>query len=1201
MGDNFFDDVVSKNNNFNDLLSVWDCLCGDTPERYETAIGGDRRVLQKRDRLIGANQNLGLIPRLICLQQWLGCSQQKFFDNSLELYAASVGKDILDPSLPRTTNKPRMLRLTTQEAPGKLHGAFQEGITIWVNKKIRTLDSNVSLSMLDVERLFDDSYSGATAIEQFWRVVHEPEVMKQPLSNLFSEKHLDKNLAERTIRQLEELESLQSESNTPVFMNVVCSDAWCRASAFAHYLAEHYEEAEQEMPVLVLPLCRQGQSQVPQNIKHSYDVLDFPHLVNWLSNFYEHGNKYNLDSGDSSLYSKPISDEIHNIRIKMLTRPATIIFDGVSTSQQHRTPLERVIADDDVFWFLSRLTDVPISSISQRSLRDNYTKNRFVLITDSAIPDNYYRKTQIRLEQSDAVLLPRVNSKTRMICIGEMKLKNRNIIKKYLGSSPALGAIQSDSVFRLLDSIITVVKEGELALDSTIEPWYFSKPSADTHGESWLVQRCTSTLMESLNCLNPAYSTLLGLVSYTPDGLHPASVKRLAHRLYTLPPEQLELMPGIDPVSVCSNLEALLRLLRPILRQRGHDDFAGIDEIRLAMFSQSVAIKDGHLNSNVHAGSSVIQFRMPQIMRAIRTYMAQQDPEGFHLAHRLLAEEAVVQQTAALTHVDVNSSPTIRSWRRLFSVIYHGLQSLPIEQDERGFVCVSSNDFDPSKFSAHGGGHDYWVWLYFFWYRRILERPPAWNLSRAYGLDALKAELLECFDKPWRLWPKYLPQKNILEYAPGPTKGLFTPIHLTIDHVTNFIDQRRSLARARIALSQLPEANHAIHDIQTLIAIHADERSTIRPLNKDRLEHDSNVKWMMDELYERKVILAISKHVFDVALLTFDDSVNHIFAELLMDYCPAIYEEVSIHLSNKCEEHIRYLNSDSDVVWSTEISEYSIALVDRIIDGLRVNGWDVSEISSIVDILFRLGEKHGISAEISGCHTNVCLKHDTNVMEPPMGKQFFHRTSGLISAYVVFEFAEALRLQLFMRYPRSSDYFASGNSGRQMIRTALALERIYRRSRQNKVNGISVYGQRAVVSMKTLARHLFRYPRERASMTIIESALFRTLGHVGTEIENLKTSQRLLRHAEPVVLGLGRTTRVRLRLALERAKVNQAIARYLAKDNCGNPIEIERYLSLSKIDIDYLEQNHHTLPLWAELFQRQRKSWKSLADELKLL
>ncbi len=1197
-----FDRTTPKNATFKDLLVVWNVLCGDSPEQYEFALGGDKRVLQRRDRLIGPNDDLGLTARLICLQEWLGCSQQNLFVNAKRLYANAEGLDISDESLPSTASKQRMLRLTTRESPSVLDSVFKKGITIWVNESIRSGDPQAPLSELSVEQIFDHAYNGTSAIEQFWQVVHEPEIMPQPLSNRFSEKHLAKNLAIRAVAQVQERESQQmGESISPVVLNVVCNGAWGRASAFGHYLSEHYSQSEPDRPVLVLPLCRQGQSRASQDIPHYYDVLDFPHLLHWLSRFYEQGNIYNTDNDEFRSYSGPISDEIQNIRLKMMTRPVTIIFDGVSTGQRHRTPLERVIADDDMFWLLSRLTDAPISSINEKSLEENYRKNRFVLLTDEAISDDYYRKTQVQVSESDAVSLPRIDSDSRYASIGEMRLSNTKLIKQYIRSNPALGAIQSDSVFRLLDSILTVVKEGELDLESTIEQWYFAKPSHNKKGDSWLIRQCAVTLMESLDALNPAFTTLLGLVSYAPDGLRPASVKRLALRLNALSSEHADLLPGIQPDDVDATLEALLKLLKPILRQRGHDSFAGIDDVRLAMFSQSHAIDDGRGKSKLRSGSNVIQFRMPQIMSVIRAYMTQYRAERFHLAHRLLTEEAVVQQTTALSQVDVSSSPSIRSWRRLFSVIYHGLQSLPLEQDDKGYALFGKNNIAHSQLSSHGDGHKYWMWLYFFWYRRMLERPPAWNLSRTYGLDGLKAELLECFDKPWKLWPKQLPQKYNFENAIKSTKGLFTPRMMNKENTQYFISQRRSLARSRIALSQIPEASQAIDDIRTLLSIHANSRESNEWSKNSGDNNGNSSSWTMDSAYERRVVLMINKQVFDTALLTVDDSVNHIFSELLHEFCAEIYSDLSDYLSSQCKEHFRYLNSNSEEVWSSETAHSNSALANRVIDKLIADGWNVGEIGSLADIMFRLGERHGISAEILGSTEGSCEQHDTDVMSPPTAGSHFHRTSGLISGYVVFELAEALRLQLFQRFPHSNDYFASGHSGRQMIRTAVALENIHRRSRKGSQTGIGTYGHRAILGTKTLARHMFRYPRERASLSIIEASLFRTLGQVGTEIENLRKSEELLRQAEPVVLGLGRTTRVRLRLALERAKVNQSIACTMAYKRNKNDSEVKRYMALSKLDIQYLERNHYNLPFWEALFQRQSTIWESTVAELNSL
>ncbi len=64
----------------------------------------------------------------------------------------------------------------------------------------------------------------------------------------------------------------------------------------------------------------------------------------------------------------------------------------------------------------------------------------------------------------------------------------------------------------------------------------------------------------------------------------------------------------------------------------------------------------------------------------------------------------------------------------------------------------------------------------------------------------------------------------------------------------------------------------------------------------------------------------------------------------------------------------------------------------------------------------------------------------------------------------------------------------------------------------------------------------------------------------------LSVAQSCLAQAENTIIGVSRKNRVRMRFALERAKVNEALA-----ELAESPAEIRRYLSYAKHDLEDLK------------------------------
>lgn len=119
-----------------------------------------------------------------------------------------------------------------------------------------------------------------------------------------------------------------------------------------------------------------------------------------------------------------------------------------------------------------------------------------------------------------------------------------------------------------------------------------------------------------------------------------------------------------------------------------------------------------------------------------------------------------------------------------------------------------------------------------------------------------------------------------------------------------------------------------------------------------------------------------------------------------------------------------------------------------------------------------------------------------------------------------------------------------------------------------------------------IARHLFRYPRERASMLILEAQMARLLSPGERRAIGLASARSFLRDAEPIVWSLGSRSRVRSRFLLERIKVHRRLAEMAHKD------EAEMYLDFCNRDLMALEKLvvGRKDKLWEGLYNIQKQS-----------
>lgn len=500
-------------------------------------------------------------------------------------------------------------------------------------------------------------------------------------------------------------------------------------------------------------------------------------------------------------------------------------------------------------------------------------------------------------------------------------------------------------------------------------------------------------------------------------------------------------------------------------------------------------------------------------------------------AHLILAEEAIRQQTIIFRHGPEVSAQFIRPFRRLLQGLYHGALSLPTTAEINGKPTIKS-----PLFAIPHEWEKAWSWLTHFLYRRLLEAPPAWHLTRSYGADRLKLEILQLLQNPgqFRVNSGGLALLDALDSRkPGVSD-------LQLDH-------QLSLVRA---------------------AYHAGSISHIDTAIRDGIAAGGSVEFNKEW---------VNLHILTRQL---DEAENVCFAHL--ERHPS-FNRAAFKAAVSAGRKLCFRAFESQAKGS---GRDELAAFDEWVRSTAVeyNTILAPRDSTSVDFLYRLGEVYGERSESRDVETET-NKESAVLRELP----------GFLRAFVTFKLAERLRELHFAEDPLNSGSSASGHSTRSMIRVAIKIENRLRQMRREAggddidVNHsasrlASNFGEEARALADVLSQHHFRLPRERASMLILEATIARMLSTDRTRESDLKLAISFLNEAEPIVLRLDPQVRIRLRLWLERTKVLRALSRVYQERDDDSAAKV--FTELARYDAVRLGRASLT-PQWKQLAKLQ--------------
>jgi hypothetical protein len=1185
---------------------------------------------QDKGPVLGEAIRCHLIHHCYSKSQKKGCNGGKF-DLQLQLNAKKHGNKDVASSYTRNFLSP-----FPKSYPLCLSPEVKNMFTLFVNEVLRKPNN---LSILDEKDIFGIRFNGPSAMQEFITHLETDESYEQaflPPNRFYCSSAKRKMLAKEIV------EHTFDPSKGPKIINIHAFGMRRGLSALGGYLTEHFQinpdTKFSKLRWLYVPV----NSYVDQPSRLAQqEAPGFNVLMGRLHHFY--CNQLD-DIADAKplLASESYAKALQDIREEMIKRPRVLILDGIHVypDDDNISSIERMMTGENTLEIIAALLDPALCSVHTKEDLEEFAKNRIIILSNAdmeplACWDKLHPSVEIKSipfvdpnpEEADALIT--ANNFDNIDRIRLFREDNVKTIRDW-----------SDSHYYALDALISFKQ-----LDKS---YNMEELQAELDEKSTRRSMLYALVVSCIDSIPPEYELLkklMYLISAAPDGLRISTLQRLAyfsvesenpHNLITTNDIQAfatvqKIREGYTNSNVIKKAtEYLLKNFPSFFRLSRDDYFYGVDSAPHPLELGVV----GNLTTKVTQEEVLtVQFSAPEFRILVRdTLVNKGDLNTFHFCHRLLAEDALSQQTIGLRHGGFSEQQSVLHWRRQFAAIYHGLCSLPITFTDKE---ASIRDVDKEEVAQLNAitprrPKEFWRWLYLFAYRRMIEQPPNYTMSRIHGEDALKRDLLVAFNRPWILWPnsvKALLPKNdeslslfVGEYLPETGASDHNGLKIVRAYFFSLFQSNYvlgDLIKMHTILKKLcsNELKGPIPDINFEISVlkRKLDRSVLQLTAPNQLQPGGAGEWdILEHAFKRRAaaVEKISPENRDIAnkdgLINQDNEDFDLKAYLAVEIPKAALKNMELIVQPSLTQNNPFNGK-----------EHAKEIASQLIDKLQ----NVEGISSFADILFRIAELHAVHAnnlEDSGTLHNTDIQNEPNTC-PALDDISFpllttHKKKDMslndiilefCKAHALFVIAEDMRLLAFKRDPLSGKFLASGHSTRTMIRVGLKMENYRRRvmSRDGLVDtGLGPFGKRARRDSDTLTRHLFRFPQERAAQLILEASKLRLMANWGSgRLDAFEAARKLLAKVEPIVMRMPGNSRRRLRLSLERNKLHRAMAKYYRKKDLTD--HMQAMVSLCAVDITYMEAQSKTnssCKIWKNISANQRKSFQKTMAEIKL-
>lgn len=1078
-----------------------------------TVVGGTSWV--KDPSQFRSKAGLGDVPRMILIRDFARKNRDlKWFYN--ELYGLDKKKEIL----PGRHEFEGAMRLNSDsDLPRKF---YQRGVADLLVTLIDTAAGRQS-SAINANELFSKEFFGTGAIDNYIRWLSSGASADAYVGQSELPEFVHNQERKGVIENLRRL--ISPTPGSPMVINLYQKGMWEGLRSIVPEIAKIRDTAQDPRAILHIPLI---------SYSDEYIAPGYLQILAYLDDFF---SGTSVDRSTAARYVNP-EIVIERVRLAMAANPAIIIFDGYSDGTMGFPELERAIADDFLLNLIKQLTEPPLGHLNSNDALKRFSENRILVLSDveTLAETNAHN---LRIPFPDSGIMTSV--------VDLQKLRYRAEIKRLIGRPP-FENIRSEAILHVLDAVVCVsgdigaVQKDLRRIESEVRN-ALQGMATRGHGDRADTQLAAvvQVFLDRIFLRSPAQYWLLVLIASTPGGIREDTLRRLiasAAKVTSNDFKPIEVFPSLrDPSRAIADLK---QLCGRMLTDRKSDDFESLRHAHAAEFPSEVAVEP---SDPKRPSLYAIDFAIPEVRRTLLARIQPRELRRIQTFHRLLAEESLTQATISFRHDPDQSS--IGSLRRLLGVLYHGFMSLPVSHSKLTKAKIRSVDFampiDP---------YQLWQWLYLFAYRRLIERPPSWRLTRYYGADALKQEILQVVEQPWRLWGRY---EQALPYIQNTSGKL-----ILLDG-----DEGNSKEMALDLLIGRSQAAYSLGDLGT--AGDALERAFEFAGNTPRSR------------------LRLNKRKLDLAMLRQDDKEADEAKKELQSFLGQPAKDAIDMLVGSVSKKLIETAGPGNFAPLVHVPPTAPA-IEVLTSGRKGRGWGPSDLSEISDVLFRIGERSALIGDIEYSEATIRLQKEGSKRREYAEQTFLgHLTTSM--AY--FRLAEALRLRVFSDSPSSEHFFASGHSARQFVRVALKLER-YSREQMNEgwVPVPGFFARKARQMSDVVTRHLYQYPRERASLLILESTMARLISGGGPKAASLARARSFLQRAEPVVLALGLRTRVRMRFLLERIKVHRRMA---VLPETAEPAFALRYAEFDLATLGKLVELND-LPLWKALFEIQKEA-----------
>ncbi|MEM6485368.1 MAG: hypothetical protein AAF662_10340 [Pseudomonadota bacterium] len=1035
----------------------------------------------------------------------------------------------------------------------------------------RRLRGPRDLGELTSWEIFVQEVSGERAIRDFIdRMTGYPQQVfsiSKPRISIVTNGGEEVKIARRKF--LRDLEStLHSSLHSPRcrVVNVYAQDQWVGLSAVSHEAGQLKNPDGSRLPWAV---CHTA----PKSQEGRHSPNSVPLILSALLAFYRQKSPDNIAP---PVTQREVNAAIDEIRKGMCSRAALIIIDGVSVEATSLPSTISLIKDNDCLQLVERLLNPPSRNLLTPNQWNTFHQCRYLITSNKPLqmPRGLVKSLPWPV-QSDETTWREV--------LPQLGITNDDVAVLY-EAAPKFWQVGSENLARILDVSLNVsrsVCQGlrqpsdsdyeesraqiELLLKIQEKRIDTSDPIAEVARSKACIVKWVWKMLEH----RPLWRLFLMLVAISPSGIRPQSLAHISREWIQWTPKikAFEQLDAIKSTSLDTEIESFRRTFSGVVGRRRYDLVAGYDD-EAHPFSfpvgsetfQTSPFKSEHEKKETYA----LDFLSPEFGRYVIDCAVEDN--GYlvcRYAHRLIAEESLRQYNVANRHVSYRDSSSVRGSRRLIEALYHGYLSLPSTSEIAEKTCdlyipYAFIPWDPDQA---------WDYLTTYCYANLLEQGNHYRLSRMFGRDEIKSELLQLMADPVSF------------------REITADEQALVDTTPSYI-QRSPLAEdLKISRVQAAYTAGRLDDPEL--------RGLLDEPDLPMLDNTSFKRFVDLALENAGRLKTRPTGVRTTEALPFN-RIRELCKNRLSDRLPdgigfsGLGEGISQYLY-KLEAVLQGINFSSNIEVLGHLHAQSLQLLDLV--SSTTGAITLGATSHVVDILNRYAESLALQADLDfGKHK---VNSETGRTEVPIvDEESFQQEyeSKMLSAFAWAKLAEAFFDGNRSRNSTNSESKLSGHAARQMIRTSLRLENLARKHVSTTERTCGFFGQEARRTADRLCWHLHDYPRERASMLIIESSIARLLSSESNRRNALDLSLHYLADAEHIVEALDPKARLRLRFTLEKCKVHRNYVRHF--DAIGKADDAKRSLVFAQSDLLKLEHlsRLHQSEFWRNMARLQRES-----------